>query len=210
MVVYLITNSNSGKRYVGKTTKLLDVRWRGHVATSLSSDVPLARAIKKHGTDAFTREVLEACDSLDMLNEREIFWIQKLDTYHGRGYNATPGGDGNGARFGPENHNFGKAWGKLDWSTEERAAMSAARMGRNNPMFGRTHSIEIRKRISESGRDRAGVCRKVKQFTRDGNFVAEYVSIVRAAEAIEGRCAGIRRVLSGERPYYYNFSWQYA
>ena len=84
MIIYLITNSTNGKRYVGKTTKPLDVRWRGHVAGSTSSGVPLARAIRKYGTDAFTREVLEKC-SKESLNEREVFWIESLDTYHGRG-----------------------------------------------------------------------------------------------------------------------------
>lgn len=47
-------------------------------------------AIRKHGLDAFEVEVLELCP-VENLNEREIFYIKKFDSYH-HGYNSTEGG----------------------------------------------------------------------------------------------------------------------
>ena len=48
--------------------------------------------MNKYGADNFSIKVLEEC-SPEKSSEREIYWIEKLDTYH-NGYNATLGGDG--------------------------------------------------------------------------------------------------------------------
>lgn len=63
--------------------------------------------MRKHGTDKFKMEILEEldCTNVELMKEREVYWIKKLDTYK-NGYNATPGGDYTGeknVRYG-ENH----------------------------------------------------------------------------------------------------------
>lgn len=52
----------------------------------------ISKAIKKHGEENFTFEILEIC-SIEDLHMREIYHIKKLKTY-GCGYNVTTGGDG--------------------------------------------------------------------------------------------------------------------
>lgn len=49
------------------------------------------RAIRKYGLENFTFEVLEECPS-ELLNEREIYWINYFDSYY-NGYNCTLGGN---------------------------------------------------------------------------------------------------------------------
>jgi len=49
--------------------------------------------MKLHGPECFSIEIIEEVSSLDLLNEREKYWIQALDTIKG-GYNILPGGDG--------------------------------------------------------------------------------------------------------------------
>jgi hypothetical protein len=48
--------------------------------------------MRKYGIENFEIESIEQCPD-DLLNEREIYWIEKLDTFH-NGYNETLGGEG--------------------------------------------------------------------------------------------------------------------
>ena len=52
----------------------------------------ILRAINKYGADKFKFRVIEECDD-DKVNERETYWIEKLDSCN-NGYNITLGGDG--------------------------------------------------------------------------------------------------------------------
>jgi group I intron endonuclease len=91
-IIYLITNTANDKKYVGQTRQQLNKRWLGHITESRTySDRPLYRAMNKYGLDNFKIRILEEC-SVDKLNEREVYWIDFLESYH-NGYNATTGGD---------------------------------------------------------------------------------------------------------------------
>jgi hypothetical protein len=48
--------------------------------------------MNKYGIESFKVETIEQC-SETIVNEREIYWIDKLDSFH-NGYNATKGGEG--------------------------------------------------------------------------------------------------------------------
>ena len=93
--IYVITNNINNKQYVGKTILTIEERWKQHKRDSEKLQLqkrPLYNAIQKYGIENFSISQLEECkDSL--LNDREIYWINKLNTYH-YGYNATKGGDG--------------------------------------------------------------------------------------------------------------------
>lgn len=90
MIVYLIENKISGKRYVGQTTGTLHARWVAH--RRAESKGPLARAIKSYGADKFSVSVLSEAVSIDELNVLERFWINKLGTLSPAGYNLREGG----------------------------------------------------------------------------------------------------------------------
>lgn len=53
---------------------------------------PLYSAIRKYGIENFKIEEIEECSDV-IVNEREVYWIEKLQTFK-NGYNATMGGDG--------------------------------------------------------------------------------------------------------------------
>lgn len=93
--IYLITNTVNGKIYVGQTKRNIESRWKEHRRISPAKiakfgATPLFRAIKKYGVDAFTIEQLEECDNA-LLDEREIYWIDKLNA-RTIGYNIAKGG----------------------------------------------------------------------------------------------------------------------
>lgn len=91
-IIYKIQNKLSGKLYVGKTCTTIANRWSHHLDDYLKKDWHLYRAMRKYGIENFEIEPIEQCPD-DLLNERETYWIEKLDTFH-NGYNETLGGEG--------------------------------------------------------------------------------------------------------------------
>lgn len=87
MVVYKTTNLITNKIYVGKD--------ESNSTTYIGSGKWLKRSIKKHGIENFKKEILEICNDSNHLEERERFWIKKLDSTNPKiGYNITDGGSG--------------------------------------------------------------------------------------------------------------------
>ena len=102
--IYTITNLENSKLYVGKTTQPNPYdRWKQHLQNARNKNnlaennsvhsMPIIRAISKYGADNFKFRVLEECRD-DNVNERETFWIEKLEAYGKNGYNITLGGEG--------------------------------------------------------------------------------------------------------------------
>lgn len=93
--IYVITNQLNGKQYVGKTLNNPTQRFKEHCRDSKKERCnkrPLYDAMNKYGIDNFSISIIEECSDIE-INEKEIYWINKLNTYS-NGYNATKGGDG--------------------------------------------------------------------------------------------------------------------
>lgn len=133
MYVYLITNLVTGDTYVGKTIKNIEHRFSAHLYNARSGgNTNLYKAIKDHGEESFKVSLLEEIQGdLEDLNEREIFWIAKLNP----SYNMTKGGDGGDTSFSEAFKN-------------SRISHSINMRGKGNPFYGRKHSEETKKKIS--------------------------------------------------------------
>src|SRR5262249_40495848 len=95
--VYKISNIVDGKAYVGITVCSLEKRWREHrCAARMGNDLPLYRAIRRHGEAAFTIEVIATAKSFAELYslERDLIATHASHCSSGRGYNCTLGGEG--------------------------------------------------------------------------------------------------------------------
>lgn len=93
--IYKITNIINDKRYIGKTSKSIESRFKEHIRESRkvrTENRPLYRAFIKHGIENFKVELIEEVDEARCA-EKEIFWINFYEAYK-KGYNATKGGDG--------------------------------------------------------------------------------------------------------------------
>ena len=103
--IYKITNKITEQYYVGKTTNTIELRLRQHIndANIHKDNSILHNAMRKYGYDNFIIESLEEDVPNDILDDKEIFYINLLKSKKEYGnYNLTNGGDG------------GRTWGKLD------------------------------------------------------------------------------------------------
>ena len=109
-VIYKIENIISHYIYIGQTTSPRGFKGRynyhgegiervynylkGKRAQGVNwYNKHLLRSLEKYGCNAFTvTEVLDTAMSMDELNQKEIFYIEKFDSYH-HGFNMSYGGD---------------------------------------------------------------------------------------------------------------------
>ena len=83
--IYLTTNLINHKKYVGAHSTInLNDRYLG-------SGVLIVKSVKKYGKQNFEFKILEYCNENE-LNEKEQFWIAKLNTVYPNGLNLTTGG----------------------------------------------------------------------------------------------------------------------
>lgn len=87
--IYLHRNKINGKIYIGQTCNKPEYRW-GKEGLGYQRQAFFA-AIQKYGWENFEHEILETGLSQEQANEKEIFYIQKYNSYN-EGYNATLGG----------------------------------------------------------------------------------------------------------------------
>lgn len=96
--IYKITNKSTGKIYIGKTKRKTRDRWLEHIRDSKNypfKNIPLHKAIIKHGKDNFLVETIENNVSDEEINDKEKYYIKKFNSTNSSiGYNATTGGDG--------------------------------------------------------------------------------------------------------------------
>lgn len=94
MIIYKITNLINNKIYVGQD--------KNNNSFYLGSGTAIKNAIKKYGKENFKKDILETCSDCNELNEKEIYWIDKLNSRDKEiGYNISKGGDeGNRSQHG--------------------------------------------------------------------------------------------------------------
>ena len=92
-IIYCAENIENGKKYIGQTKMSFEKRKRRHYncAFRYKREGRFYDAIRKYGFENFNWSILEKNISLRKLDEKEIFYIQKFDTFH-NGYNMTEGG----------------------------------------------------------------------------------------------------------------------
>ena len=137
--------SPSDKKYVGITSQSKpEYRWGKDGCKYLGTNpdgsykqVRMARAVNKYPWDLWTHEILAVVYTKEDAKELEQYFIKYYRTKNPEyGYNCTDGGDGvsDKDRTGAHNSNYGNH--KL--------------AGENNPMWGKHHSEETKKKISDA------------------------------------------------------------
>jgi len=93
-IVYEIINNINNKGYIGYSGRTLKQRWSSHISSAnQGSPFRFHSAIRKHGHENFSIQVLYEFDSIDAAKVMEETLILERD-YLNVGYNAKPGGCG--------------------------------------------------------------------------------------------------------------------
>ena len=147
--IYVTTNMETGQKYIGmkKYTK----GWE----TYLGSSKLLKEDINKFGYDMFTREIIEECDSLKHLQEREIFYLTKFDVLNNTNlfYNRSiPHIDFRLKRY--TNSNKGKTWEEIygvEGARKKREQLSSRLKNKTwEEVYGIEKTQELKKKFSYS------------------------------------------------------------
>lgn len=225
---YLITNTVTGKRYVGITSTSIERRWKRHCADCKQPKTRLHRSMNKHGIGAFTINELGAYETWqDACNAERIF-IQKLGTFGDNGYNMTQGGDGalgyrfsddkkkKFARFGIDNPFYGRKHSdevkhqmseshkrtKLSEENVEKQKQRAIKMSLNN--MGRKHSAESRKHMGEGHKV------PIKQLTLEGEMLGTFPSALDVERSLGIKRQYVNRCCRNKRKKAGGFIWRYV
>jgi len=91
--LYIIRNTVNDKVYIGKTYNTIEQRFKEHKQDAKRGiENKFYNAIRKYGNDKFYIELIAQFEE-GILEEKEIEYIAKYDSYH-NGYNSTLGGGG--------------------------------------------------------------------------------------------------------------------
>lgn len=174
--IYKIIDRTNNKIYIGQTKRDIYKRFGDHLSKVNSKRkndrvCSLYIAMYNHGRENFYIELLEEIDSNDrkIADEREKYWIKKFDSNNpDKGYNLDEGG-----------HTISDAC---------RKAKIALQIG--NPVSDRVAKLNKERGIKKA----KAVC----QYTKYGEFIAEYPSIIEASRSTKCDRRTIQRQLNGE------------
>ena len=203
--VYRLENIVTKKNYIGVTSREPKKRWGKGYGGKMKEAIhsfPLDLCWKKH-IEFQTPNREQALE----LEAELMKWYDSIEN----GYNSSEYGSGHYKRSeelkrklsevhtGEKHHMFGK-----HFSEETRNKMSEAHTGGKHPLYGKHHSEETRKKISESKPKKP-----VLQFSKNGEFIAEYPS-AREAERTTGISnSSICQCCKGKRKSCGGYIWKY-
>jgi len=88
--IYAFRNKENGRVYVGQSKRVL-TRKKQHERGDTNNSRRFHNAMNKHGPDGFDFTVLEYCE-IELLDKKESYWIEQLNSLYPNGYNLTSGG----------------------------------------------------------------------------------------------------------------------
>ena len=140
--IYMYINKINGKRYIGQTIDF-NRRHKEHIRHNKS---PLEKAMQKYGEENFEIIILkEDIESQCLLNLFECYYIKKYNTVveNKKGYNISDGGF-NGNPYA------GKTKEEMEEIRRKMSENHAYFKGENHPMYGKHHSEEAKRKMSET------------------------------------------------------------
>ena len=219
--IYLITNTLTGKKYVGQTQRDdIEKRWKDHkLCDKYSIGRCLLNSYKKYGIERFKFQIICICFDEDC-NKYEVDYIKQYNTLAPNGYNLK--GGGSHGRHHPDTikliseKNKGR---KLPPRTAEASKHhSEAKMGNKNHNFGKQITEERREKLSNAmkkvWKERRKVYtppfkkgnisvnkKKVGKYDNENNLIETFESTVEAGLKMGIHSSTIAKVCRGVKSY---------
>ena len=150
--IYITTNNITGKRYIGQKRFHTSPSWTYY----LGSGKALLDSIEVYGKENFSRDIVAIAYSEEELNTLEYEWIKNYnavidDNY----YNLVEGG---GTVSGWHHREEDKP--KMSIKGERNYFSTHKFYGKDNPFYGKKHSLESRNKMSNSHKGKSPSNRK--------------------------------------------------
>lgn len=151
--IYLHRNKINNKVYIGQTRLQPEKRW-GTQGQGYKKQPYFWSAIQKYGWDNFEHDILAYVLNQEDADKEEQYWIQFFNSNNADfGYNLTIGGQG--SRKLSSDNLARKKKAIADYWASDKGKIQAKKhslevMGKNNPMYGKHHTEESKRKISES------------------------------------------------------------
>lgn len=148
--IYCIESKINSQKYIGQAGNI-GKRWREHIwelKHNKHENKYLQNIYNKYGFENLYFYVVEECD-IDVLSDREIYYIKTWKTKRPYGINLTDGGEGlRGYEPSKETRNKMSESSKNRFTEEVRKEWSERFMGEGNPRFGAVLTEETKRKIS--------------------------------------------------------------
>jgi len=167
MHIYKITNTVNGDYYIGQTVKELNERMRGHRNTANhGSNYHLHNAMRHYGYVNFKIELIESVDNLELLNEREIYWIENLNPK----YNSHKGGLGGSKSGRPDILGESRENWKKGFDRKGKEPWNKGKTGLGGYKWSKPMSDDKKKAISEFMKSKRVKCVHCGVESNPGNI----------------------------------------
>ena len=219
--IYCIENIINNKKYIGQSVDV-DGRWSKH-QSCLNKDNHdndyLQHSWDKYGKENFKFYILEYCEK-DELDEKEIYYMNLYNTMNREyGYNLKSGGQMTNQLSEEVRNKISESNKKVYENSDLRKTRSIDAlnqwanpeikkkiMGENNGMYGKHHSEESRRKMSENKKGKPSK-RKIPVLCVELNRV--FQSMTDAANEIGCIASGISNVCRGKQKTCAGYHWQF-
>lgn len=226
MIIYQTTNLITGIKYIGKD--------KNNNPNYIGSGADLKIAIKEYGKHNFKKEIIEHCNDINHLVERETYWLNYYDAENNSDfYNKTNKPFGNSGLSEETKQNIKQGLKKRIWNPEWGKLSGQTRIGSKRDIksgdehgnYGKSKSDEHKQNLSlarmgekhskewnQAIKNNRQKCievksRPIQQLDKDNNIIKEYKSITEARN-ITG-IKGIPNALIGVSKTSGGFIWKY-
>ena len=168
--IYCIENTINNKKYVGQSINIYD-RWSKHkseLRNNRHDNDHLQKSWNKYGEKNFIFYILETCDESE-LNNKERHYIELYNSLdYNYGYNLKSGGQDynhmsdniknkiskSNKMYYKNNPDAIKLKSKCAYKQWSNKEIKDKILGKNNGMYGKTHSNEAKNKISKANKGR--------------------------------------------------------
>lgn len=220
--IYCITNKINNKQYVGQSVDIKK-RFREHCFSARHSEskdynMPIHLAMSKYGIENFQIEILELCNR-DELNEKEVYWIEKKQSYI-NGYNATIGGNENHQHLGTPIEAYdldGKYIKEYPNITVAANDIGVSRNTLYGILFGNRLSAKgFQFKIKNSNKqitkykNKQGGSIPIYQLNLDNKIIKQWDSAAKAARELNFDASTITKCCKGKLQTHQGYKWRYV
>lgn len=167
MIIYKAKNLINGKYYIGQTSQLLENRIKEHLASAkYENSTYFHRSINKYGIKNFEWKIIGKAQNQEELDQKEILYIILYNARNQNfGYNLKSGGN-YGKHHEKTKQKISQSKKGIPRSKETKIKLSKSKLGtkmseefkqnmskrvsgKGNPMYGKHHTEETKKKISQ-------------------------------------------------------------